>query len=300
MIDELVAAIAVKNPRQRRPVEVALSTLQEQERRDLAAWVRHAVSRGGSATSLAAAYDLVVRDTLREQVYFRRHGHYRHASFADVASDVYFSPTYMQQYMEGLALTGFFWENHVVLRRFLLHALARLPRVRRYLEVGPGHGLHLAAAARLDCADSFEAIDLSPTSVALCRDLLASGALGALPVVQVREADFLGAEVDGPFGIVVMGEVLEHVERPELFLGRARALLEDGGHLLCTTCIDAPAIDHIRHFRSVEEVEDLIFDAGLDVLERCVLPHPGLSLAEAAAQRLAVNVGFVARARPRA
>lgn len=299
MISALVDAIGGRNPRQRRPIESALATLRSDERCDLEAWVGHACSRGQTVDTLADAYDLVVRDTLREQVYFQRHGRYRHASFADVAADVYFSPSYMQRYMEGLALTGFFWENHVALRRFLLGALARLPRARRYLEVGPGHGLHLAAAARLGCADEFEAIDLSPTSVALCQALLGSGALGPLPTVAVRQADFLGATVEGPFGVVVMGEVLEHVERPELFLARARDLLEDGGHLLCTTCLDAPAIDHIRHFRSVEEVESLLVDAGLDPVERCVLPHPGLSLAEARQRRLAVNVGFVARARPR-
>lgn len=299
MIAALVDAIGEKNPRQRRPVESALATLRMDERRDLEAWVDHACARGETIETLAAAYDLVVRDTLREQVYFQRHGRYRHATFADVAADVYFSPKYMQRYMEGLALTGFFWENHVALRRFLLTALARLPRARRYLEVGPGHGLHLAAAARLGCADEFEAVDLSPTSVALCTELLRSGTLGPLPDVTVREADFLGATVEGTFGVVVMGEVLEHVEQPDLFLRRARALLDDGGHLLCTTCLDAPAIDHIRHFRTVGEVESLLVDAGLDPVERCVLPHPGLSLAEAHRRRLAVNVGFVARARPR-
>ncbi len=294
MIQEVIEQIVARNPRQRAPMATTLASLEDDERRDLEAWIAHAMRTGEDSESLAEAYDTVVRDTLREQLHFRREGRYRHSSFTDVAGSVYFSSVYMRRYMLGLALTGFLWENHLALRRFVLGALAELPRVGRYLEVGPGHGLNLAAAARLDCAAHFEAIDLSPTSVALSRELLASGTLGPLPEVEIRVDDFLEASIVGLYGVVVMGEILEHVERPLEFLRRAQALLEPAGHLILTTCIDAPAIDHIWHFASVDEVERLIEQAGLVLEKRCVLPHPGLSLSEAKARKMPINVGFVA------
>jgi SAM-dependent methyltransferase len=272
-------------------------TLEEMppaDRAQLEDYLAACAARGLSLERLADAYDLVTKDTLREQIHFRRTGRYRYARYDDVAQAVYQNPNYMQRYMLGLALTAFFWPNHAVIRRYFTE---RLPRERRgrYLEVGPGHGFYFLAAMRLGAFDWFEGIDISPTSVEMTRSLVEAGAPRRPYDWSIREGDFLAARFTAPFDMLVMGEVLEHVEAPLDFLERARELMADGGTLFATTCINSPALDHIHLFRSAEEIAALAADAGLRIEDQIVLPYHGTSLEESAKKRLPVNIALVLR-----
>src|SRR5580700_3344648 len=95
--------------------------------------------------------------------------------------------------------------------------------------------------------------------------------------------------------MIVMGEVLEHVEAPLRFLERARELMAPGGTLFATTCINSPALDHIHLFRNAEEIAELAADAGLRIEDQLVLPYHGTSLEESAKKRLPVNIALVLR-----
>ena len=60
-----------------------------------------------------------------------------------------------------------------------------------------------------------------------------------------------------------MGEVLEHVEQPEVFLRRIAELAKDDAFIFITTCINAPAVDHIYLWRTTDELEEMIEASGL-------------------------------------
>lgn len=295
-VDDLFARIAKKNPLQR----VFLSTLSEcasfgpSEREGLERYVAYALASGESLDGLAASYDQIVRDTLKEQVYFRKHDRYRYARFSDVASHVYFDDAYMSRYMHGLALTAFLWPNHAEIRRHFQKVLRELPDASRgrYLEVGPGHGFYLTAAARAGFRH-VEGIDLSPTSVALTRRIVEAEASDVAARCVVREGDFLSAELEGGFDMIVMGEVLEHVEEPRRFLRRLRALARPGATLYVTTCANSPAVDHIYLFRSAHEVVQMAAEEGLTARDVLALPHHGTSLEESTRARLPINVALV-------
>ena len=250
------------------------------------------LSKGLDMTYLAACYLTIVEDTLEEQLYFSRHGRYRHASFADVADAVYFDRAYMDRYMYGLAISTFLWPNHVAMARFFR---ASLPpgRRSRYLEVGPGHGFLLLAALDVGSFDECLAIDLSAASIEQTRSVISHFRPDA--VLRLEERDFLEADdlEPGTFDTIVMGEVLEHVERPEAFLSRIAELATDGAFIFITTCINAPAVDHIYLWRTTDELEAMIVAAGLDIVEPLRLPYEGKTLEQSRDLRLPINVAYV-------
>lgn len=294
-VTDLIARITARSGLHAAFLNRAVAGLSAAELADLDGYLGHCLADGRSLDRLADDYKLVVDDTLREQVYFRRHGRYRFSRFEEVAAAVYLDDRYMTAYMRGLALTAFFWPNHAAIRRYFHRVLPRAGR-GRYLEVGPGHGFYFLAALRSGAFEACEGIDISPSSVALTERLLAGAGFSPGDACRLRTGDFLLAEdLPASFQMVAMGEVLEHVERPDLFLARARELTREDSMVFVTTCIDSPACDHIFLFTSVEQIEALARDAGLRVEDRLVLPYEGTTLDESRAKRLAVNVAMVLR-----
>jgi 2-polyprenyl-3-methyl-5-hydroxy-6-metoxy-1,4-benzoquinol methylase len=212
-----------------------------------------------------------------------------------VAEHVYFDAEYMKKYMYGLAITSFLWPNHAAMHQFFV---ATFPRGRRgaYLEIGPGHGCYFRRAAALGDFSRMVGVDISPTSVELCSDIMRHSPLKTAAEIEIKQADFLQFAGDGDgFSCIVMGEVLEHVEDPGLFLRKIGDLSGPDTHIYVTTCVNAHAVDHIYLFGKPSEVEDLAAANGLRCEERLIAPYIGKSIAECEAERLPVNVAYVMR-----
>lgn len=292
-LNALIQQIARINPLQSRFIASSLEDVNDSELDDLVAYVSYAQAQGLSVDYLADCYDLIVKDTLREQLYFQRHKRYRYSTFDEVAKSVYFDDEYMRKYMHGLAITAYLWPNHRELHRYFA---ATIPTSQRgkYLEIGPGHGMYMMTAMRKSEYDEFHGIDLSPTSVEMTSALLGGGDFGSFQNYRVFEQDFLEGDIaSDSYSAIVMGEVLEHVEEPAVFLDRIRVIASDDAHIFITTPINAPAIDHIYLFNSFDAIESLVLDAGLRVLDKLLVPYPGLSVAESMEQVLPINVALV-------
>lgn len=293
LVQELVASILARNPLQSSFIAQSLTGIRPDELDDLGSYVTFGLGRGLSVGYLAECYDLIVKDTLREQLYFQRHGRYRYSSFSEVADAVYFDDEYMRKYMHGLALTAYLWPNHRSLHRYFT---GKIPADQggRYLEVGPGHGMYMMSAMRISGYTAFDGIDISPTSVAMTRDLLESGCFGNFENYRILLQDFFVSDISHEScAAIVIGEVLEHVEDPGRFLVRASEIAIDGGFIFITTPINAPAVDHIYLFKSYDEIESLVIDAGLHVVDKLLVPYPELSVEESLDQRLPINVAMV-------
>jgi 2-polyprenyl-3-methyl-5-hydroxy-6-metoxy-1,4-benzoquinol methylase len=292
-IRKLTDAIVRINPLQRAFIKESMIDVRDDELHDLDAYIRFAESAGIESDFLAESYDLIVKDTLREQMYFQRHGRYRYSTFDEVASSVYFNDEYMRMYMHGLAITAYLWPNHRALHRYFVDVIPT-DKDGRYLEIGPGHGVFMMCAMRKTAFSHFEGVDISPTSVEMTRTLLGSGLFGDFTDWEIIEQDFFASDMDdGGYSAVVMGEVLEHVEDPGQFLRQINAVSADDAFIFITTPINAPAIDHIYLFDSVESIEALVSDAGLTVQDSLLVPYPGLSAEESTAQKLPINVAMV-------
>jgi 2-polyprenyl-3-methyl-5-hydroxy-6-metoxy-1,4-benzoquinol methylase len=292
---EFCELVVATNPLHRTFLTHAVSALSESDRHELLRYIGYCIDDGLDLKYLADAYNLIVTDMQVEQIFFRRHKRYRHARFAEVADAVYFDDNYMPRYMHGLALTTFLWPNHLLMRNFFIRTFP--PSLHgRYLEVGPGHGYYFMKAAEIGRFDHMTGVDISASSVRLTRDLLQK--FGALnDRVSILQADFITFQSDEPFSCIVMGEVIEHLERPDAFLSKVAALADERTHIYVTTAINSPAIDHIYLFRSSEDVERLAQNCGLDTIERLCLPHSGMSLEEAYERAMPVNAAYVLRKR---
>lgn len=290
----LIDGILSEMPMHRNVVDTALSMLTADESARLDAYLHYCLDRGLDMAAIVECYLTIVEDTLREQIHFRRHGRYRHDRFADVAGDVYFNDDYMNRYMYGLTLTTFLWKNHIAISRFFRDTLP-VDRPGRYLEVGPGHGFYIMTAAEVAAYDEFLGVDISAASVRQTRATIDHFHPDFGDRLRLEQVDFLEADSleRGSFDAIVMGEVLEHVERPDRFLRSLSDLARPSAHIFISTCINAPAIDHIYNWESVGALETMIRDNGLEIGKSLVLPYEGRSLEQTEAEKLALNVAYV-------
>ena len=270
--------------------------LRADELARFAAVIRYLAGLGLELSYIAGCYLTVVDDTTAEQLHFLRHGHYRNRTYADVAATVYHDRAYMDRYMYGLVVTAFLWPNHLRILRFFEEVLPT-DRPGRYLEVGPGHGYFMARAAREGSFEDLLGIDISPASIDQARALIAAFAPEAAARCTLRCMDFLAADdlAAESFDALVMGEVLEHVEEPGLFLRRLRDLARPDAFIYVTTCINAPAIDHIYLWRDTDSLEALIGECGLTIVQALRLPYEGKTMEQARRQALPINVAYVLR-----
>lgn len=289
----MFSVIHVRNPMHHRFVLGAASRLTPAEVERLDRYIDFCLSRGLSHEYLAASYLTVVNDTLREQAYFRKHKRYRYSTFAEVANSVYFDANYMSQYMYGLAISSFLWPNHLDIFRFFERTLP-LDRPGRYLEIGPGHGYFLMTAMSASKYDEFTAVDISQTSIEQTRSIIEHFTPHLTSKADLQLMDFLDCDLPANgFDAVVMGEVLEHVEEPVAFLSQIHRVARPDAHIYVTTCLNAPAVDHISLFGTPGQLEELFSAAGLRIADQLIRPYEGKTVEESLSALLPVNVAYV-------
>lgn len=294
---KLITLIAAKNPLQAKALRAYLADRDElfHER---AGWFAQGLASLLAAKSLnleyvAEAYIKMCQDMLREQVRFKRTGQYRCLGASAAYAEVYTSEAEMASYMYGLALSQFLWPNHYEILSFFLRASRSMTGVGRYLEIGPGHGLFLANALEMFPAAESTAVDISPVSLGLCRELVACLAPGR--TCAYVEADATRHQFHDRYDYIVMGEVLEHVDEPLRLLQVMRRLLAENGRLFITTCANCPAIDHVYLYDSVAQIRNQVAEAGLAVVEDLPLAVGDFPETEWEAKRVEINYAALLR-----
>jgi len=294
-VDDFASMVTAANPLHTAFMTRSLESMREDTRAELTGYLDYCRSVGLSLEYLVDSYNTIVSDTFREQMFFQENKRYRWSRFDELADSVYFDDAYMRKYMYGLAITAFLWPNHVALHDFFIRTFPRGQK-GNYLEIGPGHGYYFMQSARLGNFERLLGVDISATSVALTRDIVRYCEIEKKCRAEVLQTDFLTfQEEDREYSCIVMGEVLEHVEDPGRFLSAIARLSGPSTHVFITTCINAPAVDHISLFRTGREVEDVIESSGLQVVAPCYVPYVGKTMAECEKHALAVNVGYVLR-----
>ena len=246
---------------------------------------------------VADCYIKLCKDMTIEQIKFRKTGRYSATSFAEVAERVYHSETEMEAMVYGLAISQFLWRNHYALFDFFITTLRELEdrgEVKRYLEIGPGHGLHLVEGLRAFSSAHFDVVDISATSLDVSQRVVQCFAPGR--DVDFHLADIADFKSSGDFDLIVINEVLEHLEDPLAMMRRAADLIGDEGHVFLTTCANAPSIDHIFLYDSVEAMQAQIREAGLTITSEIILPVGAhVPRAEWTARKVEVNYGALCR-----
>jgi len=275
--------IIQKKPLHRSFMTASLKALTNEEKASAEEYIEFLLTSGSTEEGLCDAYLMVIRDMYKEELYFRRTGRYRCASYSEALEAVYNNDVYMRQYMIGLGLSSYWWINHALMVRFFKKTL-RTCVGRIYREIGPGHGLYFLAAMRGSALHTFQGIDISATSVELTNRVVRSAFSRDIKDYRIWQGDFLTESFDTPANVLVMGEVLEHVENPMLFLRRAYEVTTEDAVVF---------FDHIFNPGSVESLEALIEEAGFHIAGRLVLPKQGSTIEQCVRENLSINVALV-------
>ena len=293
-LKSLIEEIVILNKMQKAFIQSSLGLLTLEEIENLNNYIDFLVAKENLSISfIAKAYNLIVQDTLREQIYFLRNKKYRYSTYAEVAGSVYLNDDYMTMYMYGLAITSFLWPQHCQMKRWFSE---RIPKNRngKYLEIGPGHGYYFMDAQKKTSFEHFLGVDLSPTSIRLTKSILESGYFGKFSSYELQLIDFLSVDLKEKYDAVVMGEVLEHVENPVAFIKKINESSKQDAFIYITTVINAPAIDHIALFTNVEDLDKCVKEGGLKMKEYFLTASNNkLSVKENLKQLLPVNIAMV-------
>ena len=244
-----------------------------------------------SLEEVAADYRWLCDRMNEEELHFRRTNSYRLSTFADANREVYSNGEFMRRYMNGVLLSHIWWDNHA--RVIEYYANSFLPGNRdgyRHLEIGPGHGLLLYLAASDPRCASASGWDVSETSIAATRSMLAR--LGVTRGVELTQRDLMdGRDSDARFDSIVISEVCEHLEDPRAALVKLSRHLAPGGRLFVNVPINSPAPDHIYLLRTPEEGVELVRSAGLSVVSTTLYPMTGLD--ERRARKLRATISCI-------
>jgi 2-polyprenyl-3-methyl-5-hydroxy-6-metoxy-1,4-benzoquinol methylase len=248
----------------------------------------------GEEATFAADYRWTCDRLRDEELYFQRNDRYRLSTFAEALAEVYSDPVYMGRYVNGLLLSELLWYNHAAaFEMFLNRFVGAAGEPFDYLEVGPGHGLMVYFAAQSPLVRSLEAWDVSEVSLRETRAAL--DRLSVTKPVTLTQVDILQAAAPGAkFDMVVISEVLEHLEDPLKALSLLRGALRDGGRLFVNVPLNSPSPDHIYLLSSPSEVTEMVERAGYRVESLELFATQNKPIERALATRISVSAALVA------
>ncbi|WP_291950108.1 class I SAM-dependent methyltransferase [Campylobacter sp.] len=218
-----------------------------------------------SLNELCECYLTILNDTLEETKFFIEYGHYRYNKFDEVKNKIYFNEKYMKKYMIGLALSSYIWIAHIKVRKYFQNYINSTNLNGNYFEIGPGHGEFFVRALKSLKFQYYLGLDLSPTSCELTKNMVENQVNDLIKKCEFLCKDFFQFDFNKKADLIVIGEVLEHVENPLVFLQRSKELLNENGEIFATIPINAPAIDHIYLFSHYDEVFDMVKKADLKI-----------------------------------
>lgn len=253
-----------------------------------------------TAMDLAESYLQLVDDMSYARLEFRRTGKYPCQTQGEAIQKTYNNPHIMTKYMLGLALSQFLWIQHYRLFCFYKNHLASMNfnQLHTFLEVGSGHGLFLMELLkRKEIAARVDVVDISSTALTLSKDIVMTTLPDTLSNIHFIHKDIMEYTSNHLYDFITMGEVLEHVENPQKLLTALSTQLKTDGSTFISTCVNAPAIDHVYHFKTVDEIRDLIIQSGFHIVKEIEIPSENVSQEKIEKYKIDILYGAIAKRR---
>lgn len=229
---------------------------------------------------------------------FLRDGKYPTQEHGDAIENVYQNRETMLQYMLGLALSQYLWKHHYRLFQFYQHHVDSIefkPGAKT-LEVGCGHGLYLLYLLEHTKHDlAVDVVDISETSIDLARDLIARVLPEKADRVNFVCSDIQAIDANEKYQFITFGELLEHVHHPDLLLQKLHGYLADDGYAYVSTCANCPAIDHLYHFETIEQIREMIKNCGYDITSEIIAPSEDKPMEELIRKKIDISYGAIIR-----
>lgn len=219
------------------------------------------------------AYIDLINQVVHSRLEFIRNGRYPAKSQDTALDEVYSNKSTMQQYMLGLALSYFLWKHHFQLLCFFREHVKKTGTNKQILEVGCGHGLFLVELLQsVSTETNVTVVDISLKSIEMTKSLLHAVMPHQLDNILFYHLNIFDFEAESAFDVITLGEVLEHVDNPLELLKHLASLLSDTGSIFITTCANCPAIDHVYHFKNIDDIKDIVAKAGLTIETELIAP----------------------------
>jgi 2-polyprenyl-3-methyl-5-hydroxy-6-metoxy-1,4-benzoquinol methylase len=219
--------------------------------------------------TVAGDYLKMIGDMRKEGLYFYKHGKYRCENQRDANEHVYSRPEVMSYYMNALLLSQILWKHHFKIFIYFQEQLRSLFNEQKeisILDVGPGHGFFSYLIKKeFPGYKKIDLVDISDTSLAMTRKIIGLDH----DKIQYYKRDIFDYDENSKYDLIVLGEVVEHLDNPREILVKLSRLLSPGGFLWITTPTNSPALDHVYLFKSKEEVFQLVEDSGLRIASSC-------------------------------
>lgn len=204
-------------------------------------------------------------DSMRNQVFYEKHGRYRALSHAEVSRDCYHNEEHMtRRYLPGMFLSHYLWPQHYhMLKGFKSLVLPRIRGAKLFFEVGVGCGAY--SKATLETLPSARGIgfDISQFSLDYTAQVLEAFELRGRYQIINKDIRFGYSEKSD---FLICQEVLEHLENPAEFCHWLSNMIAPGGYGYITAALNAAHSDHIYLFHTPTELEKMVRAAGLQPL----------------------------------
>jgi ubiquinone/menaquinone biosynthesis C-methylase UbiE len=271
--DEILQYIYDKSPTQKKRLLKVLSENPEMSEELELFLVTYSIfmeNSGLTYKDICDAYLLMISQVIHSRIYFLRTGLYPAMQYKDeIITNIYDNEKVMTSYMLGLALSQFLWEHHFEVFKFYRDTINKLTYKTNVIEIGPGHGVFLLELLKtIDNNTKIDCIDISMTSLNISKKLISAIRPDIFSRIRFIQGDINLFNEDKTYDFITLGEVLEHVDDPLKILSNINRILDKNGTFFLTTCIDCPMIDHIYHFSSVTEIEELIAEAGFKITDK--------------------------------
>jgi ubiquinone/menaquinone biosynthesis C-methylase UbiE len=296
--DQVVKQIYQKSPLQKKKLQGYLthqsSSFFKEADEFISHYAEYLMSENISFDYAIDAYLKMCKDMLKCQVYFMKYDKYPMDNQDQAYEEVYNSKKEMRSYMVALALSQYLWRSHYEMFNHLKETLRQnKDKIKSYLEIGPGHGLFFKEAINTfgnDC--KYTAIDISKTSLDLTKSITSFFKLNNNDIIYIND-NMLTLNNNNKYDLIVMGEVLEHVEEPGIILNKLNKLLHKEGRAFISTCVNCPTIDHVYHFKSVNEIQNMIRGSKFNIISENILPVEKLPMDEIIKEKITINYSAI-------
>lgn len=215
---------------------------------------------------VATSYLKMISDMRIEGLSFKKTGLYSCKSQHDANVKVYSNSAVMDYYMDALLMSQILWAHHFEMLIYFKQMLAAplFKDIESVLDIGPGHGFFsFLTLEELPALKRSEIVDISESSLAMTKAIL--GDKGGM--INYYKKDIFDYSSSEKYDLIILGEVLEHLDDPLSILVQLRKLLSSNGHLWITTPTNAPALDHVYLFKNKEEIEELLLKAKFKIVQ---------------------------------
>ncbi len=229
-------------------------------------------------------------DMFESQKYFMKYKKYPISNEKEAFKNVYDNTKEMKSYMFGLALSQFLWPTHYAMFSFFIRKIKQFKaHTNSYLEIGSGHGLFfLKALENFNKEAKFDIVDISPTSIKITKSII-NYTFKDKRNINYYVKNVFNYKPKLKYDFISLGEVLEHVNKPNKLLLKVKNILNNNGKIYLSTCVDCPSIDHIFHFKSITQIEKMIKKTGFKILARNILPVEDKPMREIIKNKITIN-----------